>query len=277
MTRWCKFAAAALLLAMVAGCSVNPVTGKRELILIPESQEIALGVQSTPEMEKEFGGQVADPQLQAYVDQVGKQVAKTSDRPNMPYEFMLLRSETPNAFALPGGKIFITVGLFKCLTNERQLACTLGHEIGHVNAKHNVKGLQRQMGAEVLSTVAAEMAGPDKKQAAQAATKVVGTMAVLKYGRDDEYQADTLGMLYADRAGFSPWGMVETLEVLQQIGGADPGRLAELFQSHPVTKERIARARKIATDSYKQFPANAPDPGAQRFMQMRQRLAAAPQ
>jgi beta-barrel assembly-enhancing protease len=269
MLRLCKVASALLLASLLFGCSVNPATGQRELILIPESQEIALGVQSTPQMEQEFGGRVANEPLQAYVNQVGKQVAKTSDRPNMPYEFMVVCSDTPNAFALPGGKIFITAGLFKCLTNERQLACTLGHEIGHVNAKHNVKGLQRQMGAEVLATLAGEAAGADKKQAAAAAAKLAGSMIVMKYSRDDEYEADLIGMRYGARAGYSPWGMVETLEVLQKIGGADPGKLAEMFQTHPLTGQRISQARAAAEKDYKQSPPAAADPGAARFMQMR--------
>ena len=138
-----------------AGCSTNPVTGQRELIFISPEQEIAMGNQAAPQFESEFGGKVPNAELQAYVQSVGGRVAQLSDR-QMPYEFTLVSSQVPNAFALPGGKMFITAGLMGRMTNERQLAAVLGHEVGHVAARHNVKGMQRQIGASVLVQIAEE-------------------------------------------------------------------------------------------------------------------------
>ena len=150
-----------IVLPVATGCSTNPVTGKRELIAIPRSYEISMGLQAAPEVEKQFGGPVADATLQAYIQMVGKKVADVADR-KMPYDFTLLNSEIPNAFALPGGKIFVTAGLMSRMTNERQLAAVLGHEIVHVAALHGVKGMQRGIGASVVVELAAAAAGEDK-------------------------------------------------------------------------------------------------------------------
>ena len=271
-TRW---PAALLMLAaaFAVGCSINPVTGQQELILIPENQEIAMGVQAAPGFEKEFGGKVADPRLQAYVQEVGKRVAGVSDR-KMPYEFTLVSSKVPNAFALPGGRIFLTAGLMVRMTNERQLAAVLGHETGHVAAKHNVKGMQRQVGASVLTQIAAQVAGEDKAAAAEMATKVVTGMANLKYSRDDEYQADAVGIKYMARAGYNPYGMVELLTVLLNLSESEPGALAEMLQTHPVSSKRIEEAKGIikADEQYNRFLPTAPDPNAPRFQAMRQAL-----
>lgn len=250
------------------GCSVNPVTGRRELIFIPESQEISLGTEAVGEFEKEFGGRAPNNQLQDYVQDLGRKLAAVSDRRELPWEFALVNSSTPNAFALPGGKIFVTAGLFTSLGNERQLAAVLGHEIGHVCAKHNVKGMQRRMGVSALAELAAKVVSTEKAKAAKAVTAIVGNMAVLKYSRDDEYQADSLGIKYMEKAGYNPWGMVETLEFLLKLGGPGGGRFKEMFQTHPLTGERIRKARAEVTEGYAGYHSEADDSGAMRFKQM---------
>lgn len=260
-----------VLAAIAVGCSTNPVTGRSELILISEQQEIVIGSEAAPEFEQEFGGKVADESVQRYVQQVGQSVAAVSDR-KMPYEYALLRSNVANAFALPGGKVYITAGLMSRMTNERQLAAVLGHETGHVAAKHNVQGLQRQMGAAVLVEIAARVAGADKQQAAESATKIVTSMVNLKYSRDDEYQADDVGMKYMAKAGYSPWGMVELLATLKEMNDSEPGSLGELFQTHPLTTKRIDRAREAVENNFKSWPKDAADPHAGQFLEMRSRL-----
>ncbi len=255
----------------LVGCATNPATGERELVLIPESQEIAMGLQAAPQFESQFGGAVSNPQVQAYVQGIGRKLAAVSDR-QVPWEFKLVNSTTPNAFALPGGKVFVTAGLFKSLSNERQLAAVIGHEIGHVCAKHNVKGMQRQMGAQALADLAAKAVSPDKAEAAKTAAGVVGGMAVLKYSRDDEYMADSLGIKYMEKAGYNPWGMVETLEYLLQLGGAEGGRFQEMFQTHPLTSERVKNAREQVSRTYPRYRSDESDPAAADFRRIQAML-----
>ena len=267
-------AAAALLLCTLAGgCSTNPVTGKRELILISQEQEISMGSEAAPEFEKEFGGRVPDGELQSYVARVGGRVAAVSER-QMPYEFTLVASKVPNAFALPGGKIFITAGLMSRMTNERQLAAVLGHETGHVAALHNVKGMQRQMGASVLVEVAGRIMSGGKGEAAEGVAKVVSNMVTMKYGRNDEYEADLLGIRYMARAGYNPWGMVELLTVLKNLSDSEPGSLTEMFQTHPLTSKRISQAEGTirSNSEYNRLPPTARDPNEEHFLHMRRLL-----
>ena len=261
---------------LTCGCSTNPVTGKRQLLLIPQDQEIAMGTQAAPEFEKEFGGKVPDPQLQEYVQRVGKRVSSVSDRP-MPYDFTLVSSDVPNAFALPGGKIFITAGLMSRMANERQLAAVLAHETVHVAARHNVMQMQQQMGTNVLIEIAGRVVGGDKGKVAQAATQVVTSMVGLKYSRDDEYEADQFGILYMVRAGYNPWGMTELLAVLYSLSKSEPGTLGEMLQTHPLTSKRIARSEQIirSESKYRRYSPDDPDPQAGRFLKMRKRLLAA--
>jgi beta-barrel assembly-enhancing protease len=254
---------------ILGGCSTNPVTGKRELSLISTSHEISMGAEAAPEFEKEFEGRVPNPMLQSYVQAVGKRVAVVSDR-EMPYEFVLVRSKVPNAFALPGGKVFITAGLMSRMTNERQLAAVLGHEVGHVAAKHNVNGLQRQMGAAVLVQAVGMILSGTEGQAAQSVTKVVAGMTTMKYGRDDEYQADTLGIKYMSRAGYNPWGMVELLNLLKSLSESEGSALEEMFRTHPLTGKRISEAEETIEDEdeYDRFSRKDKDPNEKRFQGM---------
>ena len=257
-----------LALSLIAGgCSTNPVTGKSEMILISENQELAMGREAAPAFEKEFGGKVPNAALQAYVSEVGMKVAAVSDRKNMEYEYTLVSHKTPNAFALPGGKIFITAGLMSRMTSERELAAVLGHETGHVAAKHGVKGMQRQMGTSVLIEVAAQIAGVG--DSGKAVAKVVSNMATLKYSRNDEYQSDEVGIKYMAQAGYNPYGMVELLTVLLNLSESEPGSLGEMFQTHPLSSKRIANAEAVIQREHPGARPDAPDPGLRRFQNMR--------
>jgi predicted Zn-dependent protease len=258
--------------AAVAGCAVNPATGKREFIIISPEQEIAIGNEAAPQFEGEFGGKVPSEKLQQYVREIGRSVSETAER-KIAYEFSLLNSDVPNAFALPGGKVYVTAGLMAIMTNERELAAVLGHEVGHVTALHNVKGLQRQLGAELLAQIAADVVGGKGGQAAGAATKIVGGIMALRYSRDDEYQADELGVRYMTKAGYSPWGMVELLTALNELSGSGSGGLPEIFQTHPPSQKRVERAREIIRKEHTGFQAAEPDPHGERFREMRDLLA----
>ncbi len=252
---------------IAGGCSTNPATGKWEPILISESQEVAMGREAAPQFEQKFGGKVPDGRLQAYVQEIGQSIAAVCDRKNLEYDYVLVSSEVPNAFALPGGRIFITAGLMSRMQNERELAAVLGHETGHVCAKHNVKGMQREMGTRAILEVAARLAGLGKT--AKDVAEVVRTMGMLRYSRTDEYQADQFGVRYMTRAGYNPWGMVELLTVLLNLNDKEPGSLGEMFQTHPVSSKRIAEATEIIQTEHPEARRTDADPNAARFRKMR--------
>lgn len=259
---------------MLTGCSQNPATGRMQLRVISREQEIALGEEAAPQFEQEFGGAVADPALQSYVSSVGQRVAAASARPDMPYEFTLLNSDVPNAFALPGGKIFITRGLFEKMGNEAQLAAVLGHEVAHVAAGHNIDGLQRSMGVEILSELAAQAIGGDRGQYAQVGTQIVGGMVNLNYTREAEHEADRLGTDYMVRAGYNPWGMVSLLQVLEEMEGGGGGRLEGFFRTHPWSADRVSAVRQRVEQQYPQ--ARPADLEEGQFDQMQARLGRLP-
>ena len=258
----------AILLSGATGCTTNEATGKTQLRFISKEQEIAIGNEAAPQFEEQFGGLMDAPTLQAYVDRVGQQVAQESPR-EMPYEFGLLRSSIPNAFALPGGKVYITGGLLQIMDSERQLAAVLGHEVGHVAAAHNVQGMQRQIGVQVLADLAGVAGGEQYGKAAETATKVVGYMATLKYSRSQEYEADMIGTRLMVDAGYNPYGMVELLEALWEASGqGESSWLGEMFSTHPLTPERIARVREQIQEEYPRYDQTTPDDRAQ-FEQMK--------
>jgi len=264
-----------LLIGLLAasGCRVNPATGRKQLVIISEEEEVALGAQAAPDLEKQFKGRVANTELQDYVSRIGKKVAKTADR-DMPYEFTLLASEVPNAFALPGGKVYVTAGLMSRMSNERQLAAVLGHEIGHVCALHNVNAMQRQLGANILVEIAQRAVAEKYAPTAGSVTKYAGLFVNLRYGRTDEYQADELGIRYLTRAGYHPWGMVELLEILFKESQGGESSFMELFQTHPLTSKRIDDTREYISLNYTDPLPAPPDPNAENFMKMRVLLVA---
>jgi predicted Zn-dependent protease len=264
---------AALIAAVVGGPVMLAGCGGA---LISREQEIAMGREAAPEFEQEFGGLVQDAALQDYVDMVGQRVAARSDR-DMPYEFDLLRSDVPNAFALPGGKIYITAGLMSDMENERELAAVLAHEVAHVAQKHNVAALERQLGASVLLELASAALGGTEGQIAEVAGGVVAGMVQLRYSRNAEYEADTFGIRYMERAGYNPWGMIELLTTLKNLSDSEPGSFAEMFSTHPLTSKRIEEARQTVRSEYSGYATSASDPSRDRFMQMRQRLVASGQ
>ncbi len=268
MTRTNRLAALGLLFVLsAAGCATNPYTGRSEVSFISDAQEVEIGRQAAPQFEAEFGGRYADARVQGYVRGVGLRVSAVSDR-SMPYDFAVLASKTPNAFALPGGPVYVTTGLLKIMNSERELAAVLGHEVGHIAAKHTVNGLQRQMGTAVLIEAISYAAGSRGATAGKIAA-IVANLTELKYSRDDEYQADEAGIVYMMRAGYNPYGMVEMLGDLQGLSESEPGRLAEMLSTHPLTSKRVEEARGIVQ---KKSPAADPrsgDPNAAQFMQIR--------
>jgi predicted Zn-dependent protease len=223
------------------GCVANPATGENDLILISDSAERSIGERSAPDFEKEFGGRHGDIHLQSYIYQLGSSLAKVSDR-DIGYQFVLLNSNIPNAFALPGGKIYVTAGMMRAMENEMQLSAVLAHEIAHVAARHNVKALQRQMGASVLVNVSSRLANNDTT--AQTVAELVTNLTYLRYSRKDEHEADLLGANYMIKAGLDPWGIIEMLKVLERMSPSESGGAITLFRTHPLTTERIGQAER---------------------------------
>ena len=232
----------------------NPVTGEDQYISITPEQEIAIGLQSTPEMMQQFDGLDPDPGLQQIVDEVGGQLLRSSfaTRSDYPFEFHLLADqETINAFALPGGQVFITRALFDRLETEGQLAGVLAHEIVHVLSRHGAERIaemqltQGLTGAVILATY--DPNNPSSQQAAQIAV-LVGQLVNMKFGRDDEIQSDTLGVKIMSQAGYDPRSMVSVMHVLDQASSGN--RPPEFFSTHPNPENRIGKIEAAIAEVY---------------------------
>ncbi|NBB93543.1 MAG: M48 family metalloprotease [Gammaproteobacteria bacterium] len=236
-TRLLAFLASAFIL--LQGCAVNPVSGDREFVLVSESQEIAMGAQGA-ESVRQSVGLVDDARIQDYVQALGMSLAVDSERPELPWSFAVIDDPTPNAFAFPGGYIFITRGLMGLMGNEAELASVLGHEIGHVTARHSVAMMTRSQVAQIGLGLGSILS-PELAEFSEAAAGGL-SLLFLSYGRDAERQADDLGFKYALSHGFDVREMPNVFASLQGAGrlaGASP--LPNWLASHPDPAERIRR------------------------------------
>lgn len=224
---------------MLLGCAVNPVSGERQFVLISEEQEIAMGAEGAKGVAQSIG-LVDDQSLQNYVQGLGRRLAADSERPHLPWSFNVVDDPTPNAFAFPGGYIFITRGLMGLMRNEAELATVLGHEIGHVTARHSVSMMSRAQVAQIGLGVGS-IVSPRLAQFSDMAASGL-SLLFLSYGRDAERQADDLGFQYALKHGYDVREMVNVFASLQNAGklaGASP--LPDWLASHPNPAERITR------------------------------------
>lgn len=223
----------------------NPVTGETQYIGISVDQEIALGLQAAPEMAAQFGGLDPDERVQALVDQIGNHIVSSSPAAESPYEFefhVLEDEQTINAFALPGGQIFITRALLDRLQTEGELAGVLGHEVGHVVGRHSAEHIAKAKLTEGLTgAVVIASYDPDNPGSAQTAqmAAVIGQLINLKFGRDDELESDFWGVCFMYDAGYDPGELVSMMQILaeSQQGQAPP----EFFSTHPNPENRIER------------------------------------
>ncbi|HEX2164886.1 MAG TPA: M48 family metalloprotease [Thermoanaerobaculia bacterium] len=232
--------AAALVVALAAAaCATNPVTGRQQLALISEQQEIQLGRQTDQQVVQQLG-LVDDAELQRYVETVGKRLAADSERPDLPWTFRVVDDPSVNAFALPGGFIYLTRGIVTHLNNEAEMAAVLGHEIGHVTARHSVSRISQSQLAS-LGLVLGSIFVPELRNYGDLAQTGL-QLLFLKYGRDDERQADDLGLRYMLDDGYDPRQMpavFETLARVSQVQGQ--GRLPAWLSSHPAPEARAER------------------------------------
>ncbi len=238
------FPVVALLAAtlFLSACATNPVTGRRELSLVSSSQEIAMGREAAEEVASSIGV-YPDGALQGYVANIGKLMAASSERPDLPWSFAVVDDPSVNAFALPGGFIFVTRGMLAHMNSEAQLAAVLGHEIGHVTAKHSVHRISRaqltQFGLGVGSILS-----EDLQRLGDLAGTGVGLL-FLKFGRDDENQSDQLGFKYALNSGYDPREMVPVFETLNRVSaGSGAERLPQWMSTHPDPGDRVARTEE---------------------------------
>ncbi|HEY9295091.1 MAG TPA: M48 family metallopeptidase [Phormidium sp.] len=231
----------------------NPITGENQRVQLSPRQEITLGLQARQQMAARHGGLYPDSLLQQYVKQVGERIVSQSDAAKSPYpfEFYLLRDpRTINAFALPGGQVFITAALLSRLSSEAQLAGTLGHEIGHVVARHGAEHLAKQQLGASLVTAVGVAASDDVQSArqAQVLAQAVNQLVSLRYGRNDELESDRLGLRFMAQAGYNPQGIAELMQIL---GSArQGGRSPEFFSSHPNPENRIQRLKELISQTY---------------------------
>ena len=239
------------LAATLVGCSVNPVTGETEFSLMSAQQEVALGSSNYgPSQQSQGGRYYIDPDLQIYVQEVGKKLAAVSGRPGLPYEFVVLNNSTPNAWALPGGKIAVNRGLLLHLGDESELASVLAHEIVHAAARHSAAQMTRGtfigLGATALGAVGGSY-GLGETGAQMAQLGAAAWMAT--YGRGDELEADAYGMDYLAKAGYDPYGAVRVQQAFVKLSeGRQQDFISGMFASHPPSRARVeANRTKAAT------------------------------
>ena len=230
--------------------SENPITGEKQRVALKPEQEIALGYRSAPQMAAQMGGLSRNERAVTVVRRVGEKLVRESVAARSPYKFsfnVLADPRTVNAFALPGGPIFITEGLLRLLKTEGELAAVLGHEIGHVIARHAAERLAKEQLTQGL--IGAVAVGSGDYTATQL-SQMVGSMINMKYGRDDELESDALGIRIAAEAGYDPRAMIRVMEVLAKASGGG-SRQPEFFSTHPAPENRSAR---IQAEISKRFP-----------------------
>lgn len=238
----------------IAACATNPATGKKEISLMSESQEIGLGQQMDGEIRREMGV-YEDPALQKYVSDIGLRLARNSQRPSLPWHFTVVDAPAVNAFALPGGYIYLTRGILPFLNDEAQLAGVLGHEIGHVTARHSAQQYTKATGAGVGLTLLSIFV-PEARPFQSAAESAMGVL-FLKYGRDDELQADNLGVDYAARSGWNPAGVAGMLTTLQRLDEASGSRrgVPNWLSTHPAPADRVQKVQTAIQQAAAASPA----------------------
>ena len=235
----------------------NPITGEKQQVALSQKQEVALGLQAAPQMAEQFGGLHPDANLQSLVKGAGDRIARQSAVSSSPYEFSfnLLRDpETVNAFALPGGPIFVTAALLGRLENEAQLAGVLGHEIGHVVARHSAEHMAKSQLAQLLvgavGVAATDDENPGRGQQAAVVAGFVSQMVTLRYGRKDELESDRLGVRLMSEAGFDPRAMLTVMRILAE--SSKGGRPPEFLSSHPDPGNREQEITAAIAERYPQ-------------------------
>ncbi len=242
---------------LALGCATNPVTGRSQFMLMDESEEIAIDHQQSPHQFSADYGTVQDKALQAYIQKTGKAMAAKTHRSHMPYDFHCVNANYVNAYAFPGGSIACTRGILLDLENEAELGALLGHELGHVNARHTAASLSKAKVASAaaggLSILASVAVGSDVGSLAGQLGQLGAGALLASYSRDNERQADHLGMEYMTRTGYGPQGMVGLMDMLKSMSRHKSSATELLFATHPMSSERYRTAVAEAKDNYHDF------------------------
>ncbi len=241
-------------LGAISGCATNPVTGRPQLMLMSEEQEISIDQEHSPHQISADYGPVQDDNLSRYLQDTGQELAAASHRPDMPYTFQGVNAVYVNAYAFPGGTIGITRGILLDMDNEAELSALLGHELGHVNARHTAARMTRGMlTTAVLAGAGAFLLDQERYAPLVAGLGAIGAGALLaKYSRDNEREADELGLEYMVQNEYNPQGMIGLMDMLQQRSRQDPGLLEIMFATHPMSEERYETAKMQTEDKYAQ-------------------------
>lgn len=261
-----------LALCLATGCAVNPVTGRNELNFVSEAQERTIGAQQYgPSQQSQGGEYTEDPELSAYVNEVGQRIAAVSDR-QLDYEFVVLNNGVPNAWALPGGKIAVNRGLLYELNNEAELAAVLGHEVVHAAARHGAQAMTRGtllQGAMVVGTIAAATSDYSEYTNLVVGGAQVGAQLITtRYGRDAERESDAYGIRYMLRAGYDPRAAISLQETFVRLSeGRESGWLEGLFASHPPSQERVENNRALVAELQPEISGRDLELGEVRYQQ----------
>ncbi len=246
-------------------CARNPVTGKKQFMLMSQGQELAMGKQSDPSVVAQFGV-YDDARMQRFLDQKGQAMAAISHRSELNYEFKLLDSPVVNAFALPGGYVYFTRGIMAHFNNEAQFAGVLGHEIGHVTARHSARQYSRSVLAQV-GLIAGMIISPKFAQFGNQANQAM-QLLLLKYGRDAESESDKLGVEYSSQIGYDAHEMAGFFRTLDRLSGGPEGRLPTFLSTHPDPADRHARVEQLATKWQQKNTSDASAVNRDRYLRM---------
>ncbi|MBW8017011.1 MAG: M48 family metalloprotease [Planctomycetes bacterium] len=222
-----------IILSLLTGCVTNPITGEKEFNFISESQEMQIGRQYAPEIEKQMGSKIKDPDIQNYIAGIGAKIVRVSHMPDRDFKFAALDHKSVNAMALPDGSIYITRGMLETMTSEAQLASVLAHEAVHVTARHVSLAMSKQIGFDLLLSIVASKTemGTMSKTIANYGKQIIS----LRFSRDDEHEADVGGLDYMIKAGYNPNAFVEVMEILEKQSKTKP---IEFLSSHPLPARR---------------------------------------
>lgn len=256
----------AICLLGITSCAVNPVTGKKQVVFMTEGQEIAMGQQSDPEVIA-FFGLYDDPELQKFISEKGKELAAVSHRPKIAYEFKIVDSPVINAFAVPGGYVYFTRGIMAHFNNEAEFAGVLGHETGHITARHSVIQQRNSMLGQ-LGLIASVILVPELTQFVEPLSQGM-QLAMLSFGRDDEREADKLGVEYSSRIGYDATEMAGFFETLERQGaGSGSEEVPEFLSTHPSPAERNVTVAKLAENWKKKLDLTNPKVNRESYLKM---------
>jgi predicted Zn-dependent protease len=252
------------LILVTSSCSRNPVTGKKEVMLMSESQEISMGKSADPEVIAQYG-LYDNSTLQSFINTKGKEMASISHRPNLPFEFKILDSHIVNAFALPGGYVYFTRGIMGHFNNEAEFMGVLGHEIGHVTARHTGKMMTKQMLTQI-AFIGGLIVSADFRKFADVAQQGVGLL-FLKFSRDHESESDKLGVDYSTKVGYNAHEMAGFFKTLQSLSG-DEGRIPSFLSTHPDPGDRFTKVGKLADEAQKTIDPSTLKVNRENYLRM---------